>query len=99
MVGNCIHRQDTSMVPANIRVFVLQAYLSSVSIRNRRRKTTIEEQWDKNQAFELTSVEQETYEKYFYGSEHWNYFTSDDDLGPVILSLKQESINGRDQFR
>ncbi|XP_046430449.1 uncharacterized protein rsh isoform X1 [Neodiprion pinetum] len=64
-----------------------------------RKKTAIEEQWEKNQGFELTSVEQETYEKYFYGSEHWNYFTNDDDLGPVILSIKQETINGRDQFR
>ena len=47
----------------------------------------------------MTSVVQTTYEKYFYGTEHWNYFTNDDDLGPVILSLKQENINGRDQFR
>lgn len=43
-----------------------------------RRKTTIEEQWEQQQSFELTSVEQETYEKYFYGSEHWNYFTNDE---------------------
>lgn len=64
-----------------------------------RRKTTIEEQWEQQQSFELTSVEQETYEKYFYGSEHWNYFTNDEDLGPVILSIKQETLNGRDQFR
>lgn len=64
-----------------------------------RKKTTIEEQWEKNQGFELTSVEQETYEKYFYGTEHWNYFTNDDDLGPVILSIKQETLNSRDQFR
>ncbi|XP_076398161.1 rap GTPase activating protein radish isoform X1 [Megachile rotundata] len=64
-----------------------------------RKKTTIEEQWEKNQGFELTSVEQETYEKYFYGTEHWNYFTKDEDLGPVILSIKQETLNGRDQFR
>lgn len=64
-----------------------------------RKKTVIEEQWEKNQGFELTSVEQETYEKYFYGTEHWNYFTNDEDLGPVILSIKQETLNGRDQFR
>ncbi|CAG9823058.1 unnamed protein product [Phaedon cochleariae] len=31
-----------------------------------KKKTVIEEQWEKNQGFELTSVEQETYEKYFY---------------------------------
>ncbi|EEB14429.1 rap GTPase-activating protein, putative [Pediculus humanus corporis] len=64
-----------------------------------KKKTAIEEQWERNQGFELTSVEQETYEKYFYGTEHWNYFTNDEDLGPVILSIKQETINGRDQFR
>ena len=59
-------------------------------LSNYRKKTAIEEQWEKNQGFELTSVEQETYEKYFYGTEHWNYFTNDEDLGPVILSIKQE---------
>ncbi|CAG9823059.1 unnamed protein product [Phaedon cochleariae] len=64
-----------------------------------KKKTVIEEQWEKNQGFELTSVEQETYEKYFYGTEHWNYFTNDEDLGPIILSIKQETLNCRDQFR
>lgn len=64
-----------------------------------RPKTSTEEQWEKNRCFELTSVEQETFEKYFYQKEHWNYFTNDEDLGPIILSLKQETINGRDQFR
>ncbi|PSN40326.1 hypothetical protein C0J52_22680 [Blattella germanica] len=63
-----------------------------------KKKTVIEEMWEKNQGFELTSVEQETYEKYLYGTEHWNYFTNDEDLGPVILSIKQETLNGRDQF-
>ncbi|XP_071749339.1 uncharacterized protein rsh isoform X3 [Lepeophtheirus salmonis] len=63
------------------------------------RKTPVEELWEKDGSFGLTSVEQETHEKYFYGTEHWNYFTNDEDLGPVILSLKQENINGRDQFR
>ncbi|GIY65867.1 LIM zinc-binding domain-containing protein [Caerostris extrusa] len=49
--------------------------------------------------FELITVEEETYEKYFYGSEHWNYFTNDEALGPVILSIKQENVYNRDQFR
>ena len=65
----------------------------------KRKKSPIEEAWEKYGSFGLTSVEQETHEKYFYGTEHWNYFTNDEDLGPVILSLKQETINGRDQFR
>ena len=63
------------------------------------KKTPIEEQWGAYGQFSLTTVQQETHEKYFYGSEHWNYFTNDEDLGPVVLSLKQENINGRDQFR
>ena len=77
--------------------------VSSVSLPEirdlNRRKTAIEEQFERSGTFELTSVEQETYERYFYGTEHWNYFTNDEDLGPVVLSLKQEIINGRDQFR
>ncbi|GFU50764.1 rap1 GTPase-activating protein 1 [Nephila pilipes] len=49
--------------------------------------------------FELITVEEETYDKYFYGTEHWNYFTNDEALGPVILSIKQENVYNRDQFR
>lgn len=49
--------------------------------------------------FELISFEEEIFEKYFYGREHWNYFTNDEALGPVIMSLKQETLGNRDQFR
>ncbi|XP_076350365.1 uncharacterized protein LOC143246977 isoform X2 [Tachypleus tridentatus] len=49
--------------------------------------------------FQLTLTEKETYEKHFYVTEHWNYFTNDEDLGPVVLSFKQENITNRDQFR
>jgi len=49
--------------------------------------------------FELISFQEEIYEKHFYGKEHWNYFTNDESLGPVVLSLKQETFGGRDQFR
>ena len=64
-----------------------------------RKKSIAEEHWAKYGSFELTSIVQDTHEKYFYATEHWNYFTNDEDLGPIILSLKQENINGRDQFR
>lgn len=59
-----------------------------------RRRSSISED-----PFELISFEEEIFEKYFYGREHWNYFTNDEALGPVILSLKQENFSGRDQFR
>lgn len=47
---------------------------------------------------ELISFEEENYEKHYYGKEHWNYFTNDEMLGPVMLSLKQEVNNQRDHF-
>lgn len=80
-------------------VQVSSTSLPEINELQTRRKTAIEEQFDRAGTFELTSVEQETYERYFYGTEHWNYFSNDEDLGPVVLSLKQEIINGRDQFR
>lgn len=49
--------------------------------------------------FELISFQEEMYEKHYHGKEHWNYFTNDEGLGPVILSLKQEQVKGRDTFR
>ncbi|XP_070543447.1 uncharacterized protein [Ptychodera flava] len=47
----------------------------------------------------LTSYDQEIYGKHFYGSEHWNYFTEDDTLGPITLSLKLEAMEKREYFR
>lgn len=49
-------------------------------------------------SLELISFEEENYEKHYYGREHWNYFTNDELLGPVMLSLKQEVNNQRDHF-
>lgn len=49
-------------------------------------------------SLELISFEEENYEKHYYGREHWNYFTNDEMLGPVMLSLKQEVNNQRDHF-
>lgn len=52
----------------------------------------------KDGSLELISFEEENYEKHYYGREHWNYFTNDECLGPVMLSLKQEVNNQRDHF-
>ena len=38
----------------------------------------------------LRPMEEKSYRDHFYGSEHWNYFTEEPDVGPIILSLKQE---------
>ena len=52
----------------------------------------------RDSSLELISFEEENYEKHYYGREHWNYFTNDEMLGPVMLSLKQEVNNQRDHF-
>lgn len=68
-------------------------YNSEASGRNRSVAQTKEDTM-----LELISFEEENYEKHYYGREHWNYFTNDDMLGPVMLSLKQEVNNQRDHF-
>ncbi|XP_071971710.1 signal-induced proliferation-associated 1-like protein 1 isoform X6 [Engystomops pustulosus] len=32
------------------------------------------------------------YRKYFYQKEHWNYFGTDDNLGPVAVSIRREKL-------
>lgn len=32
------------------------------------------------------------YRKYFYQKEHWNYFGSDDSLGPIAVSIRREKL-------
>lgn len=42
---------------------------------------------------------EEIYENYFYGSKHWNYFCRDENIGPVILTIKQEFRQSKDFLR
>ena len=42
---------------------------------------------------------EEIYQQYFYGSKHWNYCVRDKEIGPVVLTLKQEFRHSRDYFR
>ena len=92
-------REYSFYSPLKILLVYFFIQLSNRICEPQEKKTSIEEKWETYGSFSLTSVQQETHEKYFYGTEHWNYFTNDEDLGPVLLSLKQENINGRDQFR
>lgn len=62
-------------------------------------QNTSQQTKENDDPYELISFEEEIFEKHYYGREHWNYFTNDEALGPVILSLKQETFGGRDQFR
>ncbi|XP_075048317.1 signal-induced proliferation-associated 1-like protein 1 isoform X5 [Mixophyes fleayi] len=32
------------------------------------------------------------YRKYFYQKEHWNYFGSDDNIGPLAVSIRREKL-------
>lgn len=65
-----------------------------------RQEQEAQESYDqfRDSSLELISFEEENYEKHYYGREHWNYFTNDEMLGPVMLSLKQEVNNQRDHF-
>lgn len=45
--------------------------------------------------FVLRTMEESVYRVHFIGGEHWNFFTEEPDVGPIILSLKQE----HDQLR
>ncbi|XP_017563533.1 signal-induced proliferation-associated 1-like protein 3 isoform X2 [Pygocentrus nattereri] len=43
------------------------------------------------------------YRKHFHGKEHWNYFGSDEKLGPVALSIRREKLDDtkdlKDQYQ
>ena len=58
-------------------------------------------QWpDDESNFALTPLEEKTYRKLFYDTEHWNYYTEDEpDVGPCLLSIKQEAQESRTVFR
>lgn len=50
--------------------------------------------------FALTPLEEKTYRNLFYDEEHWNYYVEDEsNVGPCLLSIKQESQESRAVFR
>ncbi|EDO39335.1 predicted protein, partial [Nematostella vectensis] len=42
---------------------------------------------------------EEIYGSYFYGSKHWNYYSREIDIGPLILTVKQEFRQTADYLR
>jgi hypothetical protein len=49
--------------------------------------------------FEIEERDEDIYERYFSAEDHWNFFTTEPDVGPVVLSLKQEAGISREHFR
>jgi len=39
---------------------------------------------------ELRQLAEAAYRQHFYKQDHWNYFTEEPDIGPCVLSIKQE---------
>ncbi|CAG7817153.1 unnamed protein product [Allacma fusca] len=39
------------------------------------------------------------YRKYFIGKEHYNFVANDDKLGPILLSVKSETVAGHEHWR
>lgn len=58
-------------------------------------------QWPSNTGtFSLAPLEEEAYREQFYKTEHWNYYVADEsDVGPCLLSIKQEEQETRTLFR
>ena len=57
--------------------------------------------WPDNESnFALTMLEEKTYRNLFHDTEHWNYYVEDEpDVGPCLLSIKQEAQESRTVFR
>lgn len=39
------------------------------------------------------------YRRFFIGREHFNFFSTDDNLGPLVLSMKSETISSQEHIR
>lgn len=49
--------------------------------------------------FKIQECNEDLYERHFFGEDHWNFYTTEPDIGPVVLSLKQEASISREHFR
>ncbi|XP_078593612.1 uncharacterized protein LOC144871709 isoform X2 [Branchiostoma floridae x Branchiostoma japonicum] len=54
---------------------------------------------DAKTVFHLEPTEEEQYRKHLYGKQHWIYYASDADIGPVVLALRQEQGHERETIR
>lgn len=67
-----------------------------------------EEQGSRMERLQLHCIEHvdlgaQYYREYFHGKEHWNYFGTDEKLGPVALSIRREKLDDtkdlKDQYQ
>ena len=49
--------------------------------------------------YAIEKCDEEEYRSHFYEAEHWNFYVDDPEIGPVVLSLKQEATISREHFR
>lgn len=55
-------------------------------------------QHDCNCKFE-TDETAKCYRRFFLGKEHFNFFATDDNLGPIVLSIKSETVSSQEHSR
>ncbi|KAK7160088.1 hypothetical protein R3I93_007902 [Phoxinus phoxinus] len=94
-------RGEAAVVEAQLHLRCSNASVSKLEVLPEVRATRLERL--QQHCIEHVDLGAKYYHEHFYGKEHWNYFGTDEKLGPVALSIRREKLDDtkdlKDQYQ
>uniref|UniRef100_A0A8C1S9E3 Signal-induced proliferation-associated 1 like 3 n=1 Tax=Cyprinus carpio TaxID=7962 RepID=A0A8C1S9E3_CYPCA len=94
-------RAEAGIVEARLRPRCSNASVSKLEVPPEVQATRLERL--QQHCIEHVDLGARYYHEHFYGKEHWNYFGTDEKLGPVALSIRREKLDDtkdlKDQYQ
>ncbi|XP_051953461.1 signal-induced proliferation-associated 1-like protein 3 [Xyrauchen texanus] len=94
-------RGETAVVEARLRPRCSNASVSKLEVPPEVQATRLERL--QQHCIEHVDLGARYYKEHFFGKEHWNYFGTDEKLGPVALSIRREKLDDtkdlKDQYQ
>uniref|UniRef100_A0A672SX26 Signal-induced proliferation-associated 1-like protein 3 n=1 Tax=Sinocyclocheilus grahami TaxID=75366 RepID=A0A672SX26_SINGR len=94
-------RGEAGIVEARLRPRCSNASVSKLEVPPEVQATRLERL--QQHCIEHVDLGARYYHEHFYGKEHWNYFGTDEKLGPVALSIRREKLDDtkdlKDQYQ
>ncbi|XP_026143457.1 signal-induced proliferation-associated 1-like protein 3 isoform X1 [Carassius auratus] len=96
-LSSSAERAEAGIVEARLRPRCSNASVSKLEVPQELQATRLERL--QQHCIEHVDLGARYYHEHFYEKEHWNYFGTDEKLGPVALSIRREKLDDTKDFK
>ncbi|XP_052438492.1 signal-induced proliferation-associated 1-like protein 3 isoform X2 [Carassius gibelio] len=96
-LSSSAERAEAGIVEARLRPRCSNASVSKLEVPQELQATRLERL--QQHCIEHVDLGARYYQEHFYEKEHWNYFGTDEKLGPVALSIRREKLDDTKDFK